>query len=62
MKTPEATNYLCEAGFARCAVTTSKHVAPNMKIQLSAINPSLKDEETTPVFTLVAYEVRMNVY
>ena len=39
MKRPEATNYLCEVGFARCA----KHVAPDMKIQLSAINPRLKD-------------------
>ena len=40
---PEATNYLCEAQFARCAVTASKHAAPDMKIQLSAINLSLKD-------------------
>ena len=47
-KTPEATNYLCEAGLSRCAVTTSKHpnilvVASDMRIQLSTINPRLKD-------------------
>ena len=48
MEMPEATNYLCEAGFSRCIVTTSKHpnildVSSDMRIQLSTINPSLKD-------------------
>jgi hypothetical protein len=66
---PFPTTYLCEAGFTRYAATESIYryrldVAHDMRIHLSTIPPKLKDfvRRITLFFTLVAYEVRLNVY